>query len=219
MNYFRRLLHCLTIIILVAAIHPAPAGALDNNNGGALEKQAGNEMPADVDSTGGVSAEKQALIKELIKLMKVDKNMHEVVDQMFTMQKAMLLKSMERSAMSPQKRKSVENALSRATQRFGDALFNEIDMPAYVDDVYVEVYSKYYSAPELKDLISFYKSATGQKFINMTPIVAKDAMVIFQQRMLPKIQTVSARILKEEFEAAKEEEGSPSEDKPADGSN
>jgi uncharacterized protein len=169
--------------------------------------------PAEVDMTKAVDPEKKVLIRELIKLMNVDKTMHEVVNQMFAMQKAMVLRSVESSAMSPEKQKSIEDAMSRASTRFSEALFDEIKLPAYVDDVYIEVYSKYYSASELKDLIAFYKSPTGMKFINLTPEVAKDSMVIFQERMLPKIQSMSAQILKEEFEDERNEAQSEAEDK------
>jgi uncharacterized protein len=45
----------------------------------------------------------------------------------------------------------------------------------------VDVYANNFSAGELRDLIAFYKSPTGQKFLQKTPLVTQQTMAAGQK--------------------------------------
>jgi uncharacterized protein len=50
-----------------------------------------------------------------------------------------------------------------------------------LEDSIVDVYANNFSAGELRDLIAFYKSPTGQKFLQKTPLVTQQTMAAGQK--------------------------------------
>lgn len=65
----------------------------------------------------------------------------------------------------------------------------------------VDVYDKYFTSEEIDDLIHFYKSKTGKKMIQQTPLMAKEIMEITGV----KYQTELQRAIMKEVEAYTEE--------------
>jgi len=60
-----------------------------------------------------------------------------------------------------------------------------------------EIYARYFSAQELRDMIAFYKSPTGVKSLHMMPQVMADVsnrmvprMQVFQQDLITRIEAV-----------------------------
>jgi len=53
-----------------------------------------------------------------------------------------------------------------------------------MDEDMVALYDKYYSQKEIKDIIRFYKSTTGQKMITTTPELQKEIMKIVQTKYM-----------------------------------
>jgi hypothetical protein len=52
----------------------------------------------------------------------------------------------------------------------------------------VNIYDKYFSREEIKELIRFYKSPAGQKMINTMPDIQKDIMTIMMNKHIPEFQ-------------------------------
>ena len=52
----------------------------------------------------------------------------------------------------------------------------------------VAIYDKYFTESEIKDYIAFYKSPSGQKFVNVTPAMQTDIMNIMMQKYMGEIQ-------------------------------
>lgn len=50
-----------------------------------------------------------------------------------------------------------------------------------LEDSMVDIYANNFSAAELRDLIAFYKSPTGQKFLQKTPLVTQQTMAAGQK--------------------------------------
>jgi hypothetical protein len=50
-----------------------------------------------------------------------------------------------------------------------------------LEDSMVDIYTNNFSAGELRDLIAFYKSPTGQKFLQKTPLVTQQTMAAGQK--------------------------------------
>jgi hypothetical protein len=50
-----------------------------------------------------------------------------------------------------------------------------------LEDSMVEIYANNFSGAELRDLIAFYKSPTGQKFLQKTPLVTQQTMAAGQK--------------------------------------
>jgi hypothetical protein len=50
-----------------------------------------------------------------------------------------------------------------------------------LEDSMVEIYANNFSAAELRDLVAFYKTPTGQKFLQKTPLVTQQTMAAGQK--------------------------------------
>ncbi len=76
---------------------------------------------------------------------------------------------------------------------------------AKIKDGFVQVYRETFTQEEVDGIIAFYKSSTGQAFIDKQPALMKNTMTLMQQRMEPimqKIQQMTAETAKE-LKAAK----------------
>ena len=67
---------------------------------------------------------------------------------------------------------------------------------------FIQVYSEVFTEKEMKDLIAFYKSPIGQKFIEKMPELQKKTMEIMQKRMMTVIPQLQ-KSLKESVEQAR----------------
>jgi uncharacterized protein len=68
-----------------------------------------------------------------------------------------------------------------------------------MDEDMVVIYDKYFTESEIKDYIAFYKSSSGQKFVNTTPLIQKDLMTVMFQKYMPEMQ----KAIKEKMEELK----------------
>ena len=50
------------------------------------------------------------------------------------------------------------------------------------------LYDKYFTQEEINDFIHFYKTPSGQKYINSTPEITKEMMTIMMQKYMPEIK-------------------------------
>jgi hypothetical protein len=57
-----------------------------------------------------------------------------------------------------------------------------------VNEEMVDIYDKYFSHEEIKDLISFYESPTGKKILKITPEISKDLMNSMMTKYMPEFQ-------------------------------
>ena len=61
--------------------------------------------------------------------------------------------------------------------KFWDEVEKEIN-PNELIEMMIPVYVKYYSEEDVKQLIAFYESPLGQKYISVSPQVTQDAMAV-----------------------------------------
>ncbi|WP_419904706.1 DUF2059 domain-containing protein [Kiloniella sp.] len=64
-----------------------------------------------------------------------------------------------------------------------------------------EIYSKHFTTNELRDIVAFYKTPTGQKTVTAMPLIIQDSMKINQgkaQQIMPRIMQKLAARFKEE---------------------
>ena len=50
------------------------------------------------------------------------------------------------------------------------------------------IYDKYFNQEEINDIISFYKTPSGHKWIKSTPEITKELMTVMMQKYMPEIQ-------------------------------
>lgn len=100
------------------------------------------------------------------------------------------------------KKQSLERALKvlRRTQQ----LFNEqIDINKLCDDIYTEIYDKYFSEDELKKLLAFYKSPIGKRMVEMQPKIATEAMQLTQNEIGAKMRNITQQVMQETLDQIK----------------
>ena len=120
------------------------------------------------------SQTKQESIKELFHLMKQDL----LMDKMFTLMNPSNLNQIKDSTARTQS-KELMNSARQTVLEYSKKMINE-DM--------VVLYDKYFSQNEISDFISFYKSQSGQKMINVIPDIQKELMTLIMQKYAPEIK-------------------------------
>jgi len=160
--------------------------------------------PADDTATSG---DKHALILQLLDLMKLDR----MVSTMQTAMSGSMQGSMSAMVsddpsfkhLSPAKRKAFLDEQKWAMKRTAELYAKEVDFKALITDQMLKLYDKYYTAAEIQDLITFYKSPTGQKSIDIMPKLMTESMQSTMQTLMPKMQSIIKQVTAEEKARAK----------------
>lgn len=160
-----------------------------------------------------ISDEKKALIRELLELTQAAKNGEAVMNMFSVQMEKDLLQILEpiftngNTSLTKVQRDQLHNELlessKRASQRMRELFKQRINFPQLIEDVSYEVYDAHYTTGELKDLLAFYKSPTGQKTIQITPVLMSDSMMKVSQRLNPQLQEITKQIVDEETKAVK----------------
>ena len=124
--------------------------------------------PSTAIAAAPVDPAKKALIEQLLQTMRTEEQSDalakaildqspEIVDQVFPA---------DPSATAAQQADAQKQA-DRIQARFVELFKQQIDIPSIVRTVTSDVYDKYFTADEIKDLIAFYKTPTGQKAVKV----------------------------------------------------
>lgn len=70
-----------------------------------------------------------------------------------------------------------------------------------VDEDMVQLYDKHFTHEEIKDLIAFFESATGQKMLEVTPALTQEVMQITVDKYMPELQEKLTNKLQELMES------------------
>lgn len=81
--------------------------------------------------------------------------------------------------------------------RYRELVRESIDYKKIVRDIYIPLYAKYFSEQQLADLITFYKTPTGQRYINSLPDFQRDAMVAANDVFAEKIRAIVKQVQEE----------------------
>lgn len=154
-----------------------------------------------------VSSEKQAVIQELIALVNADNNatqLVEIMDRQMSSTRAAVLESIlnDRTDLSEAEKKSLREALSARSEEFGkrfrEKLLTKLNYDEMIREISAAVYDKFFTLEEMRDLLAFYRTPTGQKMLKtMTPLMA-ESMRLTQERLVPKIPIILQELQTEE---------------------
>lgn len=162
---------------------------------------------AHVSAQTATSTEKQTAIKELVALINGDNKLEEIMNatipQLQAQQDA-TMKSMldERTDLNATERKALEDSLADnkkySLKRFMDKMMQKINYNELINEIAYNVYDKYFTLEELRDLNAFYKTATGQKTLKMMAPISIDTMTAMNERVMPKMMNVIKEIMDED---------------------
>jgi uncharacterized protein len=152
-----------------------------------------------------IPPEKRVLIQELLAITEADKNINQMMDLMLAQLEQQLpviisnsLKTKTGSSSAQLQQQSIEMT-QRIIRRYREVLPQKINFTQYVQEVSYSLYAKYFTESEIKDLIAFYRSSTGQKTIRVMPQLFAESMQQSNQKLLPELMKVMMEIVEDEI--------------------
>lgn len=156
-----------------------------------------------------ISPQKHALIAELITVTKAEQSVKDIIETTFRQMDetypelcADLINS--RNDLTPAMRKqlleSVLNSQSRE-KSLRHRLVSSLDYNDYVEKSFYPLYGKYFSESEISDLITFYRSPTGQRTLEVLPQLFADSIKMAKNILLPKIIELTNTAVREDIAA------------------
>jgi len=141
------------------------------------------------------STRQRELIDELLTLTKPEELVRKGLDQML----AQMMKAAEQEAgdtASDAERERRAEA-KKDFDRFRELLRDTLDYKQIVRDIYMPLYSKYFSEQQLADIVAFYKSPAGQRFVSVQSDLQNDAMTASNDMLVDKIGDVAKQVTEE----------------------
>ena len=74
----------------------------------------------------------------------------------------------------------------RVDKRIREFLTQRMNIGQMLEEISFPIYDKNFRKTELRDIIAFYRTPTGQKTITLAPTMTMEAMVAFSERFTPK---------------------------------
>lgn len=102
-------------------------------------------------------------------------------------------------------RKKLLAESTRTNTRVRELFTKRIDFARLVEDLSTDLYDKYFTEPELKDLIVFYKSPTGKKAIEVMPKMFAESMSNTMEAIKPKMLEIMTELVNEEAERVRKD--------------
>ena len=153
-----------------------------------------------------IKPEKRALIKELYLATRADKLAESFTNMILTQMERDLPKRLSESPemqhVRSKDRQQAQTALvessARVFRRFKELMPERINFTEVMEQMFYPIYDKFFTETELKDLVTFYKSPTGQKSIGVMPQLMQAAMQRSSQALNGKVTDLVTEVLEEE---------------------
>ncbi len=162
---------------------------------------------ASTTATSNLSAEKKALILDLLKITEADKTVDKVVAQMMAAHQRQYplmiaqIVNADTGLTADQKKDIIEKSQTRSQQsseRLKELFKQKIDLGEVLNRVALVVYDKNFTEAELKDIIAFYKTPTGQKTLKQMPDVMRESMDMTSSLIAPQMGQIITQLMDEE---------------------
>ncbi len=162
------------------------------------------------DKAQDISPQKQALIKELLDAIDIKKNSDAVLNTMFDqMEKQMpeiiwqaVSEMKEIKELTPAEQQHLRAEMSesaiRTSQRFRELLTQRVNFVQMTEEISSQLYAKYFSENELRDLVTFYKSSTGRRTMEIMPNLIGESMTKANERIMPVVKDLMNEISSDE---------------------
>lgn len=153
-----------------------------------------------------ITPEKRALIRQLFLATRADKLAESFTNVILTQMERDLPKMLSESPELTNLRgkddqgsqAAMAEASARVFRRFKELMPQRINFAEVMEQMFYPIYDKFFTETELKDLVTFYQSPTGQKSIGVMPQLMQDAMQRSSQALNGKVLDLVNEILQEE---------------------
>src|SRR5258708_4164028 len=162
------------------------------------------------DKAQDISPQKQALIKELLDAIDIKKNSDAVLNTMFDqMEKQMpeiiwqaVSEMKEIKELTPAEQQHLRAEMSesaiRTSQRFRELLTQRVNFVQMTEEISSQLYAKYFSENELRDLVTFYKSSTERRTMEIMLNPLAESMTKANERIMPVVKDLMNEISSDE---------------------
>lgn len=160
-----------------------------------------------------LNAEKLALIKEFLVVTNAKKMAADSSDMMLGLQASetqKLIDSLidEDKSLSPEMKADVrriaEASAEKSNARVREFFSKRMDLGELIEEVSIPVYDKHFTEQQMRDLITFYKTPTGKRMIEVTPQLTMELMTAMMGKMIPKLQEFMKEAAESELKILKE---------------
>ena len=86
---------------------------------------------------------------------------------------------------------------------FRERVKQRIDFAKFTEDTTLALYDKYFTEVEIKDLIVFYKTATGKKSLKIMPQLLQDSIRVSSEKLTPIVSELIKELIDEEAKRLK----------------
>jgi len=160
--------------------------------------------PNKINKPTTISASKRALIKELLEITESDKSAQQIMDSMVRAELPKLVSSILQQVPSldsdrPEVQKQFSSVVSQMAIKYRDRVAKKINVGQLIEQVSYPIYDKYFTEPELRDILGFYKSSTGKKAIAILPQIVGDSLSRTNEILLPQMTKIMGEIISEEL--------------------
>jgi len=155
-----------------------------------------------------ISEEKRKLIAEMVLILKMDEMIPQITDEALRGMESTFPTIFDRVVDSDQRLTKGQKDEIKAKQaesfrsfsvKFRDRMRTTIDYNKYVVETVYPLYDKFFSEQELRDLVQFYRTPTGQKTIASMPQLFAESQRLAQEKLLPQVLTIINQLVEEEF--------------------
>ena len=148
------------------------------------------------------ATEKQTLIKEVLEASRATRNAQLGYDTAITqvvkgMNTGLAIRIDQDTKLSDeeklQAKKTLTAQMDKRMDRFKQLTAERLNVTQLVLSVYLKLYDKYFNDEQLKLMLDFYKSPTGQHFLDVYPQLSGEATQLVNAEALPKIKDAAVQ--------------------------
>lgn len=152
--------------------------------------------------------QKAALVQELLQVTDVgslaEKNFAASMEQATQQLLPMLQETVaNQENLTPEQKakaeKEFQQQYTRFLARFQKRFAEKINLRQLVEEVNGNLYTKYFTVDELRDILAFYRTATGKKSLTLMPEMMNEAMEQTNSRVYPVSMEIITELMQEEL--------------------
>ena len=149
-----------------------------------------------------ISAEKRALIKELLEITEARKNLISSIDSMIRsdlseMVSTVLKKAPALGSNKPEVEDKLMTIVTKMATKYRDRVLKEVDVNQLVEQIAFPIYDKYFTEAEMREIVGFYKSTTGKKAFGLTSQIFGDSISRTGEILLAKMSKIMKEVIAE----------------------
>ena len=161
-----------------------------------------------------ISPEKLALIKELLEVTGASENADKTADIMLSFQEKESIKMVESlieddKNLTPDDKKLMKErsaaSMERMMTRVREFYAKELNLGQMMDEMVAPIYDRHFTEADLREIIAFHKTPTGQKAIKLMPQLMMETMSAVSEKLMPKVNDFLKTITQDEFAEIKRE--------------